>query len=131
MKRAPTTTLLLLLIVFVAELFLVGCAKGPFFRPQGTSVASCSGVMKLDSGGRVRFTVDLYKDRYDEMLLYLSIPSKDVRYSRIKDIDFEDDILRIETESSRVYKGSIKGNDLKLKGEWGQFEGAFTFKLND
>ena len=109
---------------------VAGCAKGPFFRPQGTSVASCNGVMRLDTGARVRFSVNLYKHR-EELALYLSIPSKGVRYSRVTDIDFGGEGIRIETESSRVFSGGIADGDLKFKGEWGEFKGALTLKMRE
>ncbi len=130
MTHARTLAISLLATVLFAGLLTVSCAKSPFFRPRGASVASCNGVMRLDTGSRVRFTVDLYKDR-DELALYLSIPSKGVRYSRVTDIDFGGEGVRIETESSRVYTGGIAAGDLKFKGEWGEFKGAMTLKMRE
>mgnify|MGYP000845686628 FL=1 len=77
MTRSRILAIITLAIAVAAGIFASGCAKGPFFRPPGTSVASCSGVMRLETGSRVRLKVDLYKNRA-ELAVY-SITSQRIR----------------------------------------------------
>ena len=113
-------------------LTMTGCAKGLFGKPPGTFLGSCSGVMELEDGDRTRFTFSLFKVSDSDINLYLNLPGKNIRYAPVRDFSIDKKIISVELgDPGRVYKGTIAGDTLKFRGEWGSYRGALTLELKE
>ena len=121
----------ILLMVCVTMAVFCACSNRYFNRPDRERVATCSGKLREFDGRRVTFRLDLYRMKSSEVELFASFPGDGLWYRRIEDIDFGDNGVRIEMDStSKVYKGEITGN-LKFDGSWNGFAAAFKLKMND
>lgn len=130
MKRLPVILKVVTIFLILAFGMNMSCAKGPFARPQGNSVASCRGVMKLNSGENVRFVFDVFQKSDGEFKAYVSFPEKGLRYKSVSDLSFDNGIMRVEIQSpKRAFEGAITGNDLMVTGEWNQYMGTFKFEI--
>ncbi|MCE5251665.1 hypothetical protein LLG96_15765 [bacterium] len=121
----------MLILCILAVVLNASCIKRPFGKPPGESIGSCRGDMRLADGGRTRFVFDLFKQPNEEFTLYVSFPGKWVRYEPVKDISFENGVLRIETANKKAYEGEIIGGSLKIKGSWGKYSGTLSFELDE
>ena len=125
---------LIVLLIFLSFLvsFDMGCARRPFFKPRGTFIGSCKGVMEMTRGGNKRFSFDLFHAPDGDLIVYFTLLSKGVRYAEVGDLSIEDDMIHVEIESSgKEYTGKIAGDTIKFKGEWGKYKGSFMFKFSD
>jgi len=125
------TTVLLLLISIVAT----SCTPRIFARPAGEEVGSCTGTMRLKSGGQSRFVLKLYRDKdadENQFKLYFSLPGK-TGLLPVEDLEFDDDTVRVVAgkKSLRTYEGTIALKPLKFKGSMDGFSGAFTLDLKE
>ncbi|MCD6308701.1 MAG: hypothetical protein J7M24_06875 [Candidatus Latescibacteria bacterium] len=130
----PGKTLVATLIAcaLLAAVLTAGCAKAPFFRPPGDKIASCTGKLRQESGGTVRFTISVYRSGDSEIALYASIPRNGIRYATVEDISFDDGVVTIVFENpEKTVTGAIAGDSLKFEGKWDGVEAAFTFRIDD
>ena len=119
------------IILLITFLICLGtsCSMLPYVKPEGQSVGSCRGTMKHTTGKITPFAFDIFKEQ-DGTLKFFFRTGRFGRYMPVGDVSFEDGIIRVEVDSPhRVYKGTISGNDLSFKGQWGEYSGSFAIDL--
>ena len=126
--KTSSSLLCLILTVFL----FTSCATRPFFRPPGDRVGSCKGYLKPEGRSKMHFSLDLYKQSDGDFIAYLSIPGRGVRYGTVKDIDFENGIVRIELSSPRrIYEGELIKDGLTIEGEIKPWAGKFKIEIEE
>ena len=117
------------ILAIMLTIWFTGCAAMPFGKPQGNNIGYCEGRLRLDSGRRTSFRIDLFASDGDGQL-YLTIPGM-YRYSPIEDFDFSDNHMEVELASGRTIGGEITGNSLTFAGNFNGLSGAITLDLDD
>ena len=80
----------------------------------------------------MHFSLDLYKQSTGDFTAYLSIPGWGVRYGTVKDIDFNNGIIRIELSSPhRIYEGELIKDGLTIEGEIKPWVGKFKIEIEE
>lgn len=132
MKRYYSISQLTIYCFVLVLVLSMGCAARPFYRPAGKPVGSVKGKMQVDGLGRTTFVLDLYRDASGEYTAYFSLPYRGVRYQKVEEISFDNDVIHIETSpSGRDFNGKLTGDDLKFKGEWNQYSGMLKLKIKE
>ena len=112
------TTFRSLLCLILAVFFFSSCATRPFFKPPGDKLGSCKCFLKPVGRSKMHVTLDFYKQSDNDVKVFLSIPSQDIRFGEVENIDFENDIVRINLSSPRrMYEGTIMKENFTIEGE--------------
>ena len=118
-------------LIFITILF-ASCAALPFFKQPGERIGSCKGYLKQDGHPKMRFSFDIYKQSDGDYTAYMSIPGKGIRYGTVKDIGFENGIVRIELSSPRrVIEGELIKEGLTIEGEIKPWVGKFKIEIDE
>ena len=114
-------------------LFLfIACGTRPFLKPHGEKIGSCKGYLKPEGRSKFHFTFELYKESDGDFTAYMSIPRRGVRYGKVEDIDFDNNIVRVELSSPhRVYQGTLIKDGLVIEGMLEPWIGNFKIELED
>jgi len=108
------------------------CAMRPLFHPSGEKVGSFKGYMIPEESRKTKITMNLYRESDGEYTLYMSIPSKAVRYGHVEEIDFDDGVLKVELSSpNRSYEGVLLLEGAKIEGSIKPWIENFQFKIDN
>ncbi len=123
-----TFSSLLCLILTVS--FFSSCATRPFFKPPGDRLGSCKCFLKPEGRSKMHVTFDFYKQSEGDVKVFLSIPSQDIRFGKVENIDFENGIVRILLSSPRrMYEGTIMKENFTIEGEIKPWINKFKIQL--
>jgi len=108
------------------------CAMRPFFHPSGEKAGSFKGYMIPEKSRKAHITIDMYREPDGEYTLYMSIPSKALRYGRVEEIDFDDGVLKVKLSSpNRTYEGSLLLEGAEIEGSFKPWIEKFRFQIDD
>jgi len=121
-----------LFCIVIAMCLFNACASYSFFSPPGDRVGSCKGYLKPEGHSKMHFTFDIYKESGGDFNAYLSLPGKGVRYAKVTDVDFENDIVRIELSSPhRIFEGELIRDGLTIEGKVEPWIGKFKIEIEN
>lgn len=129
MFRHRRCAIVVTLLAALIAVSLAGCAAMPFGKPPGNRIGSCEGRMRLASGRRTSFRVDLFASNGDGQL-YLTMPGM-YRYSPIEDFDFSGNHIEIELASEQIVRGVLAGDKLTFSGNIGELSGSVMLDLDN